>query len=112
MRKLYKKLNNFILPIILVLITGVFFIFTSPFELPLLLLVVPFVLLFVTIYVVTRTVVVQLGVRNPQLIALTMAVFSVVLLLLGSLHQLSFRDIVLSIAIVVLLTWYIRKMQQ
>lgn len=105
-----KKLTPFLA---LTAVTVCFFLFFSPTELPLLGLVVPYILVFLLVYsgvrLITRVVHIR---RLGNLTALVAAAFSVMILLLGSLHQLSFRDIALSVAIVFVLGWYISKLQQ
>lgn len=93
-------------------ITFGFFIFTSPQELPIYVLVVPFLLLYISSYIGMRYFAGVVGLKQKQLIAHITATFVTVLLLLGSLHQLSFRDIAISLLIVTVLVWYMRRIQQ
>ena len=87
----------------------IFFMNTSPDELPLLLLVLPFLYIFLVLYLSISLVCQLIGVRSSFFVSLVIAVFGVLLFVLGSLHQLTVRDMVISLALTCLLTWYITR---
>ncbi len=97
------------LVILLLLYIGglIFFMNTNPQELPLLLLVLPFLYLFVVFYLSILFVCRLLRVKSAVFVSLVIAVFGVLLLVLGSLHQLTLRDVIISVALTCLLTWYV-----
>lgn len=81
--------------------------FTNPENLPLLLLVLPFLYLFATAYLTVLLVCRVLGVKSAVFVSLVVAIFGVLLFVLGSLHQLTLRDVIISLALTALLTWYV-----
>lgn len=105
-KKLRKQL------IILTLLYGVgviFFMTTNPSQLPLLLLIIPFAYIFVVLYLTILFIARLLGVRRALPVAFIISIFGVLLLVLGSLHQLTMRDALISLALTSLLTWYISR---
>lgn len=108
-------LKNYSKPIIyalLLFLPGViFFAMTNPKELPVAFYIVPFVYIYLCGYVVTRFLLIKLGShRYLHLIPNVIAGLITLILLLGSLQQLSLRDIILLICIGVLLGWYLFKL--
>ena len=87
----------------------VFFMNTNPQELPLLMLILPFAYLFITFYLTILFVCRLFRVKSAVFVSLVIAVFGVLLLVLGSLHQLTIRDVIISVALTCLLTWYITR---
>jgi len=91
----------------LYLVGFVFFMNTDPQELPLLLLILPFLYLFAVFYLTILYVCRLLRVKSAVFVSLVISVFGVLLMVLGSLHQLTPRDVIISIALTSILTWYI-----
>jgi hypothetical protein len=87
----------------------IFFMVTNPAELPLLLLVIPFAYIFITLYLSVVLIARLIGVKRALAIAFIISVFGVLILVLGSLHQLTIRDTIISLALTVVLTWYVAK---
>jgi hypothetical protein len=87
----------------------VFFAVSSPDRLPIGLLIFPFIYVFFIVYLTVDTLSVVMGRRHSKFVPLLIAVTTVLILILGSLRQLTARDIALSIVIVSLLSWYISK---
>jgi len=87
----------------------VFFAVSSPDSLPIGLLILPFIYAFFIVYLTVLTLSDIAGKRHSTFVPLLIAATSVLILILGSLRQLTLRDIALSIVIVTLLSWYISK---
>lgn len=108
----HKKISHIIGGLLLYGAGVIFFLTTSPENLPIALLVVPFLYMFVTTYLTTRFLVGQFLVKTPgraNILAGLTAVGVTLLLLLSSLHQLTIRDILLVFGIAVIFIWYLRK---
>ena len=110
---LIQNSKKFLLLFLIYILGVLFFTSTSPADLPVVLLIVPFLYVFfavfMTVYLLSRKINHQL---SDKIIAVIAALFVVLVLVLGSLRQLSTIDVVLSVAITVLLGWYITKMQK
>lgn len=89
-----------------------FFVLFNPDQLPLIFLLLPFILIFLTLYVtivlVLRTFF-SLRKRSEQLIAGSISIMPTLLLVIQSITQLTIRDVLLAISIVVVAVWYISK---
>ena len=85
----------------------IFFMYTNPAELPLLLLIVPFVYIFVVLYLSILFLCRVLQVKSAVFVSIVVSVFGVLLFVLGSLHQLTVRDLIISLALTCLLSWYV-----
>lgn len=92
------------------LVGALFFMNTNPADLPLLLLIIPFVYIFGVTYLTVVLICRLLGVKSATFVSLVVSVFGVLLFVLGSLHQLTIRDIVISVALTCLLTWYVVRL--
>ena len=108
-QKLVRLLTRILLPSLILLLL----IFTThPYKLPIILLVVPFLLIFIIIY---QTITVFLAnllgkTRKRQRInAAILAGGIVILALLESIRQLSIRDLIIIIVLIVALSFYIRR---
>lgn len=88
-----------------------FILLTNPERLPLPVLILPFVFIFVTIFLTIRLLVtIFTGSRAlGTSIGMTITIFIVLTLVLASIRQLSPRDLVISLAITILLSWYLIK---
>jgi len=104
---LRKHRGQIIILALLYLFGIIFFMNTNPEELPLLALVVPFIYIFTVMYLTILLLCRLLAVKSAVFVSMVVSVFGVLLLVLGSLHQLTVRDVVISIALTCLLTWYV-----
>lgn len=98
----------------LYMIGTLFLIFTNPQDLPLPLLILPFVYAFIVLFLTIRTGVSFFS-GNKSLgtsISLVVTIFVVMSLILASIRQLSARDLLISFAITVLLGWYLVKIKK
>lgn len=99
--------------VVLLYLPGIlFFAMTSPERLPVGLYILPFLYIFVCAYVTARFVLVSLGGNSKytKLLSITIAALLTLLLLLGSLQQLSSRDVLLLLGIGIIFVWYIRRL--
>jgi hypothetical protein len=90
-----------------------FFAVTNPKDLPVPMLIIPFVYIFGCLYFTSFFIAKHISrlAAQASLLASVIAVPITLLLLLSSLHQLSARDIVLSVSIAVILIWYLYKLK-
>ncbi len=92
---------------------GGLFLFTEPLKLPLIVLFVPFVLFFVwvrsLVLLVLRHIYKSASVRKRKAIASSIAIVWVLVVILQSLGQLSWRDIVIVISLMGILGFYFNK---
>ena len=90
-----------------------FIFLTDPNNLPLPLLVVPFLLLFVCLFIVIKFSLLKLGVirtnRKASIVSGVVASLPVLLLTFQTVHQLSVIDVLVSVCLVTLATIYITK---
>lgn len=88
---------------------------TDPQQLPLLLLLLPFLLIYVAFVLSLFLVTASLGVmaryrtKSKLLIAAIIAVLPFSLILFSSLHQLTARDVVISISLVCVISFYVSR---
>jgi len=105
--------NRIILISVLLLCGAAFFTATSPQRVPVVLLVVPFAYIFAVSYLLCALVLnIVFSFLNEKLVASIMALLITLLFILGSLHQLGTRDIILSLVFVTLIIWYLPKTNQ
>lgn len=104
-----KHKPRLIVLFVLTLLIVLFFAFFSPESLPVGYLVVPFVLLFIWVYILSSTLYLIFFKKENKPVSAFTAIFLIFVLLLGSLRQLSARDIILSISLLALLGWYANK---
>lgn len=107
-----KKLQSYAGLIVLYLSGPLFFMATNPESLPLVMLVIPFVWLFVCLFVTTQLVLrnrKQANKRQTVMVSGVVASIPVLLALFQSIHQLSIRDVLLSVGLVVLLAIYMLR---
>lgn len=88
-----------------------FLAFTDPSRLPIALLVVPFMWLFIALFVTVWLVLKRLGQskRRRSIIATAAATLPVLLLIFQSIHQLSFKDVVLAVILLAAISFYLSK---
>lgn len=89
------------------------FMFTSPTEMPLVILVVPFLVMFITIYAGAKVVLGQTTLsgnkKRQTMIASASGALPVLLLIFQSIHQLTLRDVLVSISLVAAVVFYISR---
>ncbi len=110
---MFKKYLHILIYGLILFVPGlVFFASTSPDELPVALYVLPFIYIFACVYLTTRFLMLKLGggQRYIHLLPNIIAILVTLILLLGSLQQLSGRDVFLILAIGGLFAWYLRKL--
>ena len=109
-----KRNRNFFTAVAAFALLFIFLLVTSPKNLALALLLVPFSLLFIGLYnlfilVLDVTTSERLNYRYRRGIAIVLAIEPVLLLLLASIDQLSFRDGLLSLVFVTGVAWYLAR---
>lgn len=110
-----KKIKIFLLVLLYLSLPLVIFL-TNPNKLPLPLLILPVLLLFFIIYT-TIYIILTKRFNKSRLISKTRmivisgiaAIMPVLLLVLASIRQFTFRDIVLALALVICVSWYLLK---
>jgi c-di-AMP phosphodiesterase-like protein len=105
--------KRFILAIIIfVFMIGLLF-GTNPNSLPLLLLLGPFILLFLSLYLFMQLIldrfVSNLSKHARRGLSATLAALPVLLLVLQSISQLTSRDLLITVGLIALLLFYFRK---
>lgn len=91
------------------LAVGLFFVFFNPNNLPLVLFLAPFILIFVLLYQsvkLTLRTFFTLQPKQERVVILVLSIMPVVMLVIQSITQLTLRDVVLCLAITVILVWY------
>ncbi len=105
------KLRKVFTLFLLYLVGWLFFTMISPEQLPIVLLVVPFIYIFATVFytalVAQEFIFPQM--KKRRIVSFILALFLVLMLVLHSLHQLTSRDLLLGAAATILLTWYVSK---
>lgn len=90
-----------------------FFVTTDPTNMPLPLLVVPFLWLFAVIFIsilYLLSIKHVFGARKRRILAASIAAaLPVLLLVFQSIHQLTIKDVLLSVAIIAVASFYIEK---
>ena len=107
MANLYKK--SIIKLLGFYLLVGLFFLVFNPNNLPLIMYVVPFVLVFILIYQTTNLlldVFFSFKPKQKRIIQLVISIMPVVMLVIQSITQLTLRDVVLCLAITTIMVWY------
>ncbi len=96
----------------LLFLTVSFFVAVHPDNLPVIFMLVPFILIFFVLYTginiaLRRFLSLKTGVR--RWLALVLSVLPVLLLIIQSITQLTLRDVLLTLAIILILVWYVSK---
>lgn len=112
--KLFSKLSYQIVFLLVIYGFGVvFFLLIDPRTLPLVLMIVPFlwafVALFSTFWVIMSHFEVFGSKKRRVILGGVASSLPVLLLVLSSIHQLTFRDVVISVAIVSLVGFYMSR---
>lgn len=112
----FKRFRNIILLVALYLSLPAVLIFTNPQNMPLPLLILPIILLFLIIYFSVYAYLIKKVKRAKEISKTRLVVISgvaalmpVLLIVLASIRQFTFRDILLSVALVVCVSWYLLK---
>ncbi len=110
--KQYKK--QLVTLVGLYLVGILFLLFTNPRHLPLILLIVPFVYAFITLFCTVRLITLIFTNNNAlaNSVGITVSIFVVLSLILASIRQLSARDLLISLALTVILSWYLVKIRK
>lgn len=90
----------------------VFFMTTDPDKLPLFLLILPFAWIFFVIYMTTQLLVTRstkAGRKQARIIASLLSSLIVLLFVFQSIHQLSVKDVLISIAIIGIAAVYLLR---
>src|ERR1700689_5356688 len=111
-----KSIIRVIALLFLYLSLPLFLFFTNPQSLPLPLLIVPIILLFIIIYVTIYFFILKKLLKNRKIsktrlfiVTAIIALVPVLLIVLASIKQFTLRDIILSTAIVIFISWYLLK---
>lgn len=108
-----KKLVPRILAYAIFISVGALFLsFTSPVDLPAWSLIIPFVYVFLLVYIITRDFnkfVLRADERFSKIIPFLVATVLTLILLLSSLSQLGILDLILLLTLMILLAGYLKK---
>ena len=88
---------------------GGFLSLTSPYKLPLPLLILPSILLSGTVYFGLRTVQLLATTKRPKLLAAILSLYVLLLSLLASLQQLTWKDVVFAGLLLWLFVFYYQR---
>jgi hypothetical protein len=89
--------------------TTIFFISVNPGTLPVALILLPFILLFLILLLGSNLLIsyfFTISNKSRRVIALAVSVLPVLLLVIQSITQLTLRDVILTMAILVVIVWY------
>jgi hypothetical protein len=98
--------------VILYVVGPLFIVLTNPQNLPLPLLVLPFLWLFTVLFITTSILVRRrksVTKRQAVITAGIVASIPVLLAIFQSIHQLSIKDVLLSTGLVLLAAWYVLR---
>ncbi len=110
-----RRLRNGVMLTALYIVGPLFILTTNPDDLPLLLLLMPFVFLFATVFVTVLLIGRKLGflkgIDDRRQYALTALIAAIPMLLavFQSLHQLSIRDVIIAVGLIVGMIFYISR---
>ena len=105
-----NKPDQRLIVLVLTYVVGLlFFALTNPSKLPLVVLIVPFVYIFITLYATIHYMGRRLVLKRTRLIALILSTLGVLLFILGSLHQLTLRDVIISLILSLVMSWYVAR---
>lgn len=107
-----SKKTSFIITLLCYLVAFLFFTGVNPSSLPVGLLLVPFAVIFSTVFMTLHSIALLFTerisfVQRMTIIALVST--ATLLLLIQTVAQLTIRDIILSSSIVLILVWYLNK---
>jgi 4-amino-4-deoxy-L-arabinose transferase-like glycosyltransferase len=114
--KIKTRKLKIILLILLYLSLPLFIFFTNPQNLPIPLLIMPVALLFAIIFVTVHLIITR-KIKRSQVMSRTrlliisgvIAIVPVILIVLASIGQFTLRDIILASVIVIIIAWYLLK---
>lgn len=106
-----KFINSFVFLVILYLIGALFLAYTDPQKLPLPILILPFAYAFITVFLTLKLILTRLtnSRRLSNSVGATVSIFVVLLLVLASIRQLTIRDLMISLALTIIISWYLIK---
>lgn len=91
----------------------IFLLITNPEELPIAMLVVPFILLFAMLYITARVglriIFPSISTARLRLLAVLIGALPTLLLILASIKQLTVRDTAIVVGLLVMLVFYLRR---
>ena len=108
-----KQVQKLIIIVLMWVSLPLFILLTNPENLPIPLLVVPFLLLYATLYMSARLSLMyltpNLTMGRTRLIAMLIAGLPTLLLVLASIKQLTIRDTAIVVGLLVFLVFYLRR---
>lgn len=114
MEGIHKINRKKLLKLAAVYLTGIaFLVFTNPSNLPVPFLIVPFLLLFVAIFMTVHYVLeahlATIARKRRVVMAGVCATLPVLLLVFESIHQLSMKDFLITVALIVCVSFYMLR---
>jgi hypothetical protein len=111
MSRKYTTTHRLILTLILLFLYFAMLLFTNPFQMSLIFLITPFLLLFLAMYfgfslVFDKLLVIQRSEAVKHRLSIVMAALPVTMLVLQSIGQLTTRDVLVSASFLVILVFY------
>jgi hypothetical protein len=103
------KLSKIVAPVLVLSGLFVFLLLTNPKNLPLVAILIPFAAIGVFLFTLSRAVYLHLiGASGPKatIWAVLTAFEASLLMLLSSLHQITWKDILLAVVFGILFVWY------
>lgn len=114
MNNVMKQVQKLIVLLVAWISLPIFLLTTNPDTLPLPFLVAPFVLLFISLYVTGKLFMSvffrDIDVARQKLMAIIFSILPTLLLLLASIKQLTIRDTAIIIGLLILLMFYLRRL--
>lgn len=109
-----KRFRSLIIGIVSFVLLLLFLLITNPHKSPLIVLLIPFILLFVSLYNTILFLLNLVGrggkvVKHARPIAIILGLEPVLLLLLASINQLTLGDFILSLVLIGGLAWYLSR---
>jgi len=109
-----RRFREPLIAVVSFLLLLIFLMVTNPQHLALVVLLIPFLLIFIVLYnlimFVLRTVGPRrLSMRHKKVVAVVLSLEPVLLLLLASINQLAPRDGILSLILIIGFAWYLSR---
>lgn len=104
-----KRLISFVL---LIIFSFIFFSVVDPGQLPVAAILLPFLLIFCILYLGVRLILsnfFRLSAASERTISFALSTLPVLLLVIQSITQLTIRDVLITIGILVIIIWYTIK---
>ncbi len=106
----YKKPKVIALAILLI-VGGILFTSTNPSTVSVGFIVIPFLYFFSVTYLVVSLAYDLFKIRSRPVIPFVVSLLVLLILILGSLHQLSLRDVIICAVLIFALGFYLRKLE-